>query len=377
MNKPLANDYDLLIRGGTVLDPAAGVHAPGDVAIKDGKIAAIHEPGSACTARRVLDACGQLVAPGLVDLHVHVFPGGSRFGIEADAHCLQHGVTTVLDAGTAGANSWSAFEDQVAAKATRVLALLNISAIGMPDDGELLDAAWVDADRAAATIASHRDRIVGVKVRLSPKVVGQNAERAFSSALQVSQVTGLPLMVHPNASRLRMPDILNRLRPGDIVTHCFNTSEHSVLDPNGRLRPEAAEARSRGVLFDVGHGLSSFSFEVAERAMQQGFLPDTISSDLHALNVDRLAHNLPHVLSKFLALGMSLDEVLIRATERPARILAPRQEIGTLRPGAATDLVLLKLEEGEFRFHDCLGATRTGRVRLLPTATVRTGQTIT
>jgi len=369
-------DYDLVIRGGTVVDPAEGVHAPGDVAIRDGKIAAIGGPLVDCTARRVLDASGQYVAPGLVDLHVHVFPGGSKFGIDADRYCLQRGVTTVLDAGTAGARSWPAFEDQVASKATRVLALLNISVMGMPADGELLDVAWIDPDCAVRTINSHRDRIVGVKVRLSPKVVGENAERAFAAAIEASRTVGLPLMVHANASSLPMHDILNRLRPGDIVTHCFNTSQHSVLDPNGRLRREALEARRRGVLFDVGHGMSSFSFQVAERAMQQGFLPDTISSDLHALNVEGPVHDLPHVLSKFLMLGMSLEEVLARATQRPAEIMAPRAGLGTLRPGAAADVVLLKLEEGEFEFHDSLDAKRIGQRRLVPTTTVRAGQVV-
>ncbi|NLF32921.1 MAG: amidohydrolase/deacetylase family metallohydrolase [Planctomycetes bacterium] len=366
--------YDLVIRHGTVIDPSAGLHGRRDVAIAGGRIAAVAEPGT-LEAARSLDASGRLVTPGLIDLHAHVFDRGSRFGVPADACCLRRGTTTAVDAGSAGAITWGLLADELDRQATRVFALLHISMIGMPADGELLDGDWPDVSRAVETIAAHRDRLIGVKVRLSPRVVGANLQRAFERALEAAQRAGVPLMVHPNAAAMPMEAILERLRPGDIVTHCFNPSPQSVVDGCGTVHREAFEARRRGVLFDVGHGAGSFSFERAERALAQGFAPDVISSDLNSLCVDGPAWDLPCTMSKFLLLGLALDDVVARATARPGALL-PVEGLGTLRPGAPADVVLLERRQGRFEFIDGARQRRTGGERLVATAVVRDGHVV-
>ncbi|MFW6145701.1 MAG: amidohydrolase/deacetylase family metallohydrolase [Planctomycetota bacterium] len=368
------SDYDLVIRHGTVIDPAAGLHAERDVAIAGGRIAAVGEAGT-LRAPETLDASGRLVTPGLIDLHTHLFARGSRFGVPADPCCLGRGTTTAVDAGSAGAITWGLFADELDRVATRVFALLHISMIGLPADGELLDPDWPDVGRAVETIAADRRRLIGVKVRLSPRAVGPNLERALARALEAAERAGVPLMVHPNAAAMPMEAILEPLRAGDIVTHCFNPSPQSVVDRLGRVHPAAFDARDRGVLFDVGHGAASFSFAVAERAVAQGFPPDTISSDLNSLCVDGPAYDLPRTLSKFLMLGMDLDDVLARATARPGALL-PVEGLGTLRPGAPADVVVLDRREGRFEFVDGTRERRTGTARLVPTAVVQAGRVI-
>jgi len=368
--------HDLIIRGGTLIDPGAGIHAAMDVAVRDGKIAAVGESLDAADADEVVDATGMLVTPGLVDLHVHLFSTGSAFGIDADTYCLAQGTTTAVDAGTAGAFNYRAFEREIAEASTRVFALLNISGIGIPHDGELYNAAWADPERAAAVIEAHRDRIVGIKIRMSPGVVGPNLAHAFAMARQAARAADAPLVVHPNAAEMPMAEILAQLRAGDVITHCFNTSAQSVVDADGKVRPEVIDARRRGVRFDVGHGVHSFSFETAERALDQGFAPDTISSDLFALAVDGPVYNLPHVLSKFLMLGMGLDDVIARATIKPAQLLPSTETIGTLRAGAAADITVMQRRSGRFEFVDGPKTRRVGDTELVAVTTVRAGRIV-
>ena len=366
----------MLIRGGTVIDPAQRLHAPLDVRITDARVAAMAKRLAPGLDEPVVDARGLLVVPGLIDIHVHVFPGASHYGIAPDPHCLGTGVTTVVDAGSAGALTFPAFRRFVIDVAeTRIVPLLNIGATGMlsADVGELEDVRFIDRARALQTIEAHRDLIQGVKVRLSRQQVGANARVALSTALDTAAAARLPLMVHVGDTPILLDDILRELRPGDVMTHCYHGREQGVLDEAQTLRPEARRAGSRGVVFDVGHGVGSFAFSVARAALAQDLPPGTISSDLHIYNVGGPVFDLATTMSKFLALGISLDDVIRLTTAAPARVFGLDNRLGTLKPGALADVTLLRLEEGAFTFTDALGAAITAEVRLAPVRVIRNG----
>ncbi|MDA0746675.1 MAG: amidohydrolase/deacetylase family metallohydrolase [bacterium] len=369
--------YDLLIQGGTLVDPAQNMHAKRDIAISGDRIAAVEEQIFEEEARTVIDAAGKLITPGLIDLHVHVFWGVSHYGIEPDPTCLARGVTTAFDAGSAGADTFPGFKKYVLdVSATRIRAFLHLSSQGMlsPDVGELTDLRYADVKRAVQMCEQHKNDIVGIKIRLTENLVGQNGKEALKRAREVCEATGLPLMVHPNASPVSLPETLAELRPGDILTHCFHQSETGVIAPDGTVRGEVRKACENGLLLDVGHGQGSFSFAVAESAMAQGLYPGTISSDLHIYNLNGPVHDLATTASKFLLLGLSLDETLDKVTAAPARMMGMLNEIGTLRPGTCADLAILDHQSGTFEFTDSLNETRTGEQKLEPVATIRAGR---
>jgi len=366
----------VLIQGGTVVDPSQGLHARRDVRLDEHRVVELGDALAPRDGEEVVDARGLLVLPGLVDLHVHVFPGGSHYGIEPDPHCLARGATTVVDAGSAGAFTFPAFRRYVIEVArTRILPFLNISATGMlrADAGELEDLRFLDRGAALRTIEAHRDLIQGIKVRLSRDVVGPNARLALSTALEVSEAAGLPVMVHVGDTPLPLREILDELRPGDILTHCFHGREEGVLDDRGLVRPAARRAAERGVLLDVGHGRGSFAFAVARRALAQGLRPGTISSDVHVYNVHGPVFDLATTMSKFLHLGLALDEVVGMSTAAPARAVRGGTDLGTLSPGAAADVTLLAVREGAFLLEDARGETVTAARRLVPAGVVRQG----
>jgi dihydroorotase len=371
--------YDLLIAGGTVIDPASGLHQRADVGIAGGRIAAVvgHIPAS--EARDILDATGQLVVPGLVDLHVHVYWGVADLSVEADPTCLGRGVTTIVDAGSAGANTFPGFRRFIVGPARgRILAYLNISALGQVDPllGELHDLRFADPERAARVALANPELIVGFKVRVSEMLAGPNGLAGLDRALEAGRATDLPVMVHIGGTPFGLEEVLARLRPGDVVTHAY-TGWHpgGILDDAGRVLASATEARTRGVRFDVGHGAGSFTWPVAEAALADGFRPDTISSDLHRLNVAGPVHDLVTVMSKFLLLGLSLDEIVTMVTTAPAADLgAAGRTVGTLAPGAEADVTVLALEEGRFALTDSAGVSREARQRLVPTSVVRAGR---
>ncbi len=366
----------MLIRGGTVVDPAQDLHAERDVRIAGGRVAAVAERLTPAPGDEVIDARDLFVVPGLIDLHVHVFYGASHYGIEPDPHCLATGTTTVVDAGSAGALTFMAFRRYVIeVSQTRILPFLNIGATGMlsAEVGELEDVRFIDKAKALQTIEAHRDLIRGVKVRLSRQQVGANVRVALSTALETAEAARLPLMVHVGDTPIPLGDILKELRPGDILTHCFHGREQGVLDERGRVRAEARRAVGRGVNFDVGHGVGSFSFAVARRALAQDLRPGTISSDLHVYNLHGPVFDLATTMSKFLALGLTLDEVVRATTETPARAIGASGELGTLAPGAAADVTVLRLEQGAFEFSDTRGETLQAGARLVPVNVVRNG----
>lgn len=369
--------HRLVISGGTVVDPGSGVHAPRDVAIADGWIAAVGPGLAASFGGEILDATGGLVVPGLVDLHVHVYWGVADLSVEADPTCLGRGATTVVDAGSAGANTFPGFRRLVVdGNQGRVLAYLNISAMGQIDPflGELHDLRFADPERAAAVALANPDVIVGFKVRVSEMLAGPNGLAGLDRALEAGRATDLPVMVHIGGTPFDIEEILGRLRPGDIVTHAFTGWRPGIVTEAGRVVAAAREARARGVRFDVGHGAGSFTWTIAEAALADGFRPDTISSDLHRFNIASPVHDLATTLSKFLLLGLPLDEVIAMATTAPAAALGPDSELGTLAVGAEADVTVLRLEEGRFELTDSAGTTREARQRLVPTAVVRAGQ---
>src|SRR5947199_1281123 len=338
---PRATGSDrMLIRGGTVIDPAQGLHAVRDVVVRDRRVTALGERPTPAPGEEVVDAHGLLVVPGLIDLHVHVFYGASHYGIEPDPHCLATGTTTVVDAGSAGALTFPAFRKYVIeVAATRILPFLNIGATGMlsAEVGELEELRFIDRTKALQSIEANRGLIRGVKVRLSRQQVGPNARVALLTARETAEAARLPLMVHVGDTPIPLDDILIELRAGDVLTHCFHGRPQGVLDEHGRVRAEARRAADRGVTFDVGHGVGSFSFAVARAALAQDLKPTTISRDLHVVHLPGPVFDLATTMSKFLALGLSLDEVVRMTTEAPARALDALGELGTLAPRATAD----------------------------------------
>ncbi len=372
--------YDLLIKGGTLIDPARNLHSKQDVAFCGGTVAALGADLPSEEAREVIDADGRLVTPGMIDLHVHVFPGVSHYGIEPDPTCLERGATTVVDAGSAGADTFPGFRKYVVdMSATRILAYLNISSQGMLTEkiGELQIPDYADVERAGEMIERHRDLILGVKVRLTKNILV--SERAGMTPLhrarEAADAADLPIMVHPQDAWCdSIDDILAVMGAGDVLTHCFHALECGILDEDGRVRRSVREAAERGVIFDVGHGQGSFSWDVVERAMAQGMEPHTISSDLHVYNLHGPVYDLATVVTKFLHLGMALDDAIAKVTAAPARIMRMAGRIGTLEVGAWGDAVIFELRRGRFQLVDAHGQVRAGEHKLEPVTVVKGGR---
>ena len=369
--------YDLMIVGGTLVDPGSGLHERKDVAIDKGRIVEVGSGMPRDGAWDVLDASGHLVTPGLIDIHVHVYPGVSHYGIDPDAACLARGVTTVNDAGSAGADTFEGFRRYVIEVAeTRVTAFLNISALGMisPLNNELEDLKQANPERAIGVCERNRDIIQGIKVRLTRSIVGDNGLKPLRLAVQAAEALGMPLMAHVGDTPSPLGEILALMRPGDLLTHCFHGRRHGILDDRGDVLPEVKEAVGRGVIFDVGHGVGSFSFEVARRALAAGLVPGTISSDLHYYNVNGPVFDLATTMSKFLLLGLGLDDILAKTTVVPARVLGLADRLGAVRPGFLADLAVFRLAEGDFEFEDSVRQRVRGTQKLEPVAVIRRGR---
>ena len=372
----MADQYDVLITGGTVIDPAQGVQGVLDMALKGGVVAAVgRDLGDADS---VIDANGCLVTPGLIDLHTHVYKDVSIFGIEADDLCPRTGVTTSVDTGTAGWINYRGLERYVIEpSSTRILAYVNLSGVGLPwRRGEMVYEGYVSASECAQAVLNHPKTALGVKVRLYKGVGGDADVRdLLQIALEAANRCEKPLMVHVSNADVPLRDLLQSLRPGDIVTHCFHgTQPASIIDNRGKVISEAWDARDRGVIFDIGHGLGSFSYDVGRAAMEDGFPPDTISSDIHSYNIDGPVYDLPTTMSKFLNLGMSLEDVIRRATIEPAQVIDREDDLGHLGVGAAGDVAVLELEKGTFELTDSMQQVLMGEQRLVCRASVRDGK---
>ena len=373
--------YDLLIRGGRVIDPSQDLSAELDVAIHQGKVARIAARIPESEARHVLDARQMIVTPGLVDVHVHVYDGVAPLGIPADPNCIAKGATTVVDAGSAGAHTFPGFRQYVVSKVeTRVFALLNISVVGQSTlsngnpFGELLDLRYANSKLAIRTIEQNRDVILGVKIRLTRNIAGENDLRALALARETADAVGLPLMAHIGDTHSPLPKILAMLKAGDLITHSYHGRAGGILDDRDRVLPEVRRAVEKGVMLDVGHGAGSFAFRTAEKAFSQGILPGTISSDVHQGNVAGPVYDLATTLSKFLHLGVSLEEVIRRATSNPARALSFPSGTGSLKVGSIADAAVFELREEPWEMVDSMRETRPGKWRLRPMATMKAGR---
>jgi dihydroorotase len=365
--------YDVVISGGRVIDPANGIDGMYDVAIGGGRVAAVApgiEPGGA----RVVDARGQVVAPGLVDLHTHVYWGVTYWGIEPDPVAAATGVTTWLDVGSAGSYSFPGFRRYVhEASRARVYAFLNLSAIGLiAPTYEFANIDYCDVELAASIVEQHRDIILGVKARIDRNTTRGTGIRPLELARELADRVGLPLMVHIGAGPPTITEVARLLRPGDILTHCFTGGDMRILGADGKVVPEVRELQQRGLVLDIGHGTGSFSYEVTEAMLDQGVLPDVISSDIHQTSRQGPMFDMPTTLSKFLNLGMTLPEVIRRATTNAARAMG-RPGLGTLAVGAPADVALFRVEEGEYDFYDVAMQRRNGTTRLVSTLTMVDG----
>ncbi|MGH6689310.1 MAG: amidohydrolase/deacetylase family metallohydrolase [Gammaproteobacteria bacterium] len=378
---PRAPAYDVVIRGGRVIDPSQRLSAVRDVAIAQGKIARIDANIPAAEARLAIDARGKIVTPGLIDVHVHVYDGVAPLGIPADPNCIAKGVTTAVDAGSSGAHTFPGLRKYVINTAeTRVYALLNISVVGqstLSEDnpwGELLDIRYANPKLTVKTIEQNRDVIVGVKIRLTRNIAGDHDLAALKLAREAADAAKLPLMVHIGGSYSPLPAILALMNKGDVITHSYRGGPGGILDERNRVLPDVRKAVERGVRLDVGHGAGSFSWAVAEAVVKQELLPGTISSDVHQFNVAGPVFDLATTLSKFVHLGLTLDQVIERATANPAATFAFQRGVGTLRPGSEGDVAILQLAEGDFEMFDAHRERRIVHRRLVPVATLKAGK---
>jgi len=373
--------YDLLLKGAHVIDPKNKISDVRDVAIRDGLIAAVARDIPAKQAGRVVDVSGLFLTPGLIDLHAHVFAGsdgvglaGGESSIYPDAFALRAGVTTVVDAGSSGRRNFAHFKKTVIDRArTRVLAFLNIGGVGMPGDDKEQNVGDMDARGAAEVAIANRDTIVGIKVAHYRGPDWTPVERG----VEAGALANLPVMVDFGEFRPERPFqdlVLKKLRPGDIYTHMFYAPV-PMLDEQGRLLPYLFEARKRGVLFDVGHGGAAFEFRQAVPAVRQGFPPDSISTDVHSGSINAGMKDQLNVMSKFLNMGMPLDDVIYLSTWNPARIIH-REQLGHLSVGAQADIAVLRLERGRFAFVDSWGAGMEGNQRLSGELTVASGRVV-
>jgi dihydroorotase len=371
--------YNLVLKGGTLLDPAQGIHDRRDIAFQGGKVAAVAARIDPAGARNVVDVSGKLVTPGLIDLHGHFYHGGNGSAVHADQQCLPAGVTTGVDAGSAGFLNYEAMRDYVfPAHRTRLLAFLHIGAGGLVLNrvlgGDAQDMRVIDADRTADTIKSNPGFLFGVKVRMHIDAVAHwNAHTAMRLAREAADKSGGRLMVHVSGTPIPLPEVLEFLGPGDICTHAFNGNPESILDRNDRVRPEVWSASQRGVVMDVAHAGVHCDVEVVKAALQQGLMPDTISTDIHIPPPGRTVYLMNDLVSKFHALGLSLKDAVAASTARPAQVLGLQDSLGSLAPGMAGDAAVFDLREGRFVWHDMAGHSVDGKVRLDTYLTVRDG----
>ena len=366
-----AAPYDLIIKGGRVIDPSRKLDAVRDVAISEGKIAAVAANIKAGSAA-IINASGKLVLPGLIDIHTHA----ARLK-ESAPLCLADGVTGLIDAGSQGADH---VDDTVAVaklapQPCRVL--INIGRAVILPEGDTMDLNRADVKAAKDAIGRHPETIVGVKARLSREVAGANDYEVLRRAQEVASAFKLPVMIHMGQTVSPLPKLLALLKPGDVVTHLFAPPPNSILDDAGKLLPEVLAARKRGVLFDVGNGrVGHLRWDIAEKVLKAGFLPDTFSTDWTTEARTLQVFNLPNVMSKFLMLGMPLNQVVACATIHAARAFPVFANKGTLKVGAAADVAVLELREGSFEFVDNFENKRTGRQKLFPSVTVLAGKQV-
>ncbi|MFL6932571.1 MAG: amidohydrolase family protein [Xanthobacteraceae bacterium] len=378
--------FDLVIMGGDVLDPSQSLRGRRDIGIRYGLVEAVEAEIPAERALRVLDAAGKLVTPGLVDLHCHVYPYGSALGIPADELVPHQCTTTCVSAGDAGANNFAAFRRHIVAQTrTRLYAFVHIANVGLTPFpvAELYNIDFAQVDVCARAVGENADIVLGVKVRMSENVIAKHGTEPLKRAIMACEKagTGAKVMCHIGGVETveLMSQVLDLLRPGDILTHAYSGAPNLAgaftnIVQDGRLLPAALAAKRRGVMFDVGHGGGSFDYTMAEPAIAQGCPPDTISSDIHVFsgNTPGMPY-LTWVMSKFMGLGFSLEQVVAMATVNPAKIINRLPKLGTLQVGAPGDVAIMELVEAPVSFVDTRNNRREGRAALKPVQTVTAG----
>ncbi|WP_201863244.1 amidohydrolase/deacetylase family metallohydrolase [Microvirga soli] len=369
---------DLVLRGGRVIDPSQSIDRVADVAFSGGKVVAIGD-NLVEGAHAIKDVAGKIVTPGLIDLHTHVYWGGTSLGVDPLV-LARGGCTTLVDTGSAGPGNYPGFlEHVIKPSPVRIIAYLNVSFAGIygfskrvmvGESGDLRLMAPIDAVEVAA---ANRDTLAGIKVRVGFNASGNSGIVPLDIGRQVADRLDMPMMVHIDIPPPTLPEVLERMREGDVLTHCFRPFPNSPATADRKVHPAVIDARQRGVIFDVGHGMGSFAFDTARVMLDNDFMPDCISSDVHALCIDGPAFDLLTTMSKFLCLGMPLVEVIRAATENPAKALK-RPELGTFRPDSAGDASILELQNGAFDYVDSTGETLSGESRLVATGVVINGQ---
>jgi dihydroorotase len=375
----MSDAFDLLLTGGTVVNPASGVRQELDVAVKDGRIAALEAKLPRALAKRVIEVPGCYVTPGLIDFHVHSFWGVNPYGCELDALCMSTGVTTAVDAGSSGPINFKGFKKLVYEPSkTRMIAFIALAQHGVLNEpGELEDLRFADPNAAAASVAESPDVGVGIKVRLHKKGVGQNGREALRLAIRAGEASKSPVMVHVGNTGISMSEIADTLRSGDVITHCYTPQKPSIIDEQGKLLPEVRKAKERGVIFDVGHAGGHFDFNLVRHAMGEGIVPDIISSDLHG----RLSQpgfgvvgDLLTTLTKFLRLGLTFDEIIARCTTNPARVIGWQDRIGSLEVGREADIAVLQIVNEPTKLRDSVGGEMMAEQRIVAHWTIRRGE---
>jgi len=366
-----AKKYDLIVKGGRVIDPSRKLDAIRDVAIANGRIAAVEATVSA-DAAETIDAHGKLVVPGLIDIHTHA--ARIKDGPEL---CLADGVTGWIDAGSQGADRIGETIAVAKSAPQQCRVLINIGRAGVVPEGDTMDISRADVSAASEAIRANREMIAGVKARLSRDVAGPNDFEVLRRSQEVASSFKLPVMIHMGQTMSPLPKLLALLKSGDIVTHMFAPPPNSIIDDSGHILPEVTAARRRGVWFDLGNGRTGhLRWDIAERVLQAGFLPDTFSTDWTPEGRTSQFVDFPNVMSKFLMLGMSLDQVVACTTVNASRVFPVFRGRGTLKVGAPADVAVLELREGSFEFVDNFGNKRTGRQRLYPSATLLAGKRV-
>jgi dihydroorotase len=372
--------FDLILRRGRVIDPSQKLDAFTDVAFSDGKVARIGPELQADANTHVRDLSGAIVTPGLIDLHTHVYWGGTSLGIDAEDFCRRSGVTTAIDTGSAGPGNFAGFRKHVIEPSqVRILAYLHVSFAGIyafsprvmvGESEEIRLMAPIDAVEVAN---ANRDIIVGIKVRVGARASGRSGTVPLDIALQVADEVGMPVMAHIDDPPPTYEEVIARLRPGDVLTHAFRPYPNAPVTAQGTVKQAVIDARRRGVLFDIGHGKGSFAFKTARAMLANGFLPDTISSDVHKLCINGPAFDQVTTMSKFLCLGMPLHDVIAASTVN-AGFALKRPELGSLKPGSVGDATILSVKNGRFDYVDVVGEELAGGHRIVSEGVVIAGR---